>query len=69
MARLLLTFLTADYIRSFDGALKNGAINLTLLPVYRHVNSKFGEINHVNVAAKLYLLLYDAETCVTGAPC
>jgi len=31
------------------------------LPVYDHVNTDFGQLNHVNFATKLYLLLYDTD--------
>jgi hypothetical protein len=31
------------------------------VPVYEHVNAKFGELNHTNFASKLYLLLYDTD--------
>jgi len=55
------TLLSADFIRSFEGPLKNAALNLTLLPVYEHVNAKFGELDHVNFASKLYLLFYDTD--------
>ena len=52
---------TADYIRSFDGPLKTLTLTTALIPVYNHVNAKFGELQHTNFAAKLYLLLYDTD--------
>ena len=55
------TVATADFIRSFDGPLKTLALTTALIPVYRHVNAKFGELHHTNLAAKLYLLLYDTD--------
>jgi hypothetical protein len=55
------TLATADYIRSFDGALKTLTLTTALVPVYRHVNAKSGELGHVNFASKLYLLAYDTD--------
>lgn len=55
------TVATADYIRSFNGPLKTLTLTTALIPVYRHVNSKFGERDHLNFASKLYLLLYDTD--------
>ena len=55
------TVISADLIQSFDGPLKTVALNTTLVPVYEHINAKFGELNHVNFASKLYFLLYDAD--------
>jgi hypothetical protein len=53
--------LSLDLIRSFSGDLKTVALNLTALPVYKHLNDKFGELNHTNFASKLYFLLYDTD--------
>jgi hypothetical protein len=55
------TVATADYIRSFDGPLKTMTLTTALIPVYKYVNSKFGEPRRTNFAAKLYLLLYDTD--------
>jgi hypothetical protein len=55
------TVATADYIRSFDGPLKTVTLTAALIPVYRYVNAKFGELYHTNFASKLYLLLYDTD--------
>jgi hypothetical protein len=52
---------TVDYIRSFDGPLKTMTLTAAAIPVYRHVNAKFGELYHTNFAAKLYLLAYDTD--------
>jgi hypothetical protein len=52
---------TADYIRSFDGPLKTLTLTTALIPVYKYVNAKFGELYHTNFASKLYLLLYDTD--------
>jgi hypothetical protein len=55
------TVATADYIHSFDGPLKTVTLTTALIPVYRYVNAKFGELYHTNFASKLYLLLYDTD--------
>jgi hypothetical protein len=55
------TVATADFVRSFDGPLKTLTLTTALIPVYDHVNSKFGEPRRVNFASKLYLLLYDTD--------
>lgn len=52
---------TMDYIRSFDGPLKTLSFTPVLFPVYDHINDDFGVNNHLNVAGKLYLLLYDTD--------
>ncbi len=55
------TVATADYIRSFDGPLKTVTLTAAVIPVYRHVNAKFGDLYHTNFASKLYLLAYDTD--------
>jgi len=55
------TVATADYIRSFNGPLKTTTLTTALIPVYRYVNAKFGELYHLNFASKLYFLLYDTD--------
>ena len=52
---------SADYIKSFDGPLKTFSFTPVLIPVYEGVNDDFGETNKVNIAGKLYLLLYDTD--------
>lgn len=52
---------TADYIRSFDGPLKTFSFTPVLFPVYDHVNEGFGINNRLNIAGKIYLLLYDTD--------
>jgi hypothetical protein len=52
---------TGTVIRSFAGPLKTVAFTPVLLPVYEHVNDDFGAKNHVNAAAKLYVLFYDTD--------
>jgi len=53
--------LSADYIKSYSGALKTISFTPVLIPVYDDVNNDFGETDHVNFAGKLYLLLYDTD--------
>ena len=50
-----------DFIRSFDGPLQTLAFTPVILPVYKDINDEFGQTGHVNVAAKLYALLYDTD--------
>jgi hypothetical protein len=52
---------TADYIKSFDGPLKTLSFTPVILPVYEHVNSTFGVEDNLNVAGRLYFLLYDTD--------
>ena len=33
-------------------------LTTALIPVYKYVNAKFGELHRTNFASKLYLLLY-----------
>jgi len=50
------TMVAADFIRNFEGDLKTVALPPVLLPVGQRHNSDFGKPNHLNAAAKLYLL-------------
>ncbi len=52
---------SADYIKSFQGPLKTISFTPVLVPVYEHVNDTFGDINKLNIAGKIYLLLYDTD--------
>jgi len=52
---------SADYIKSFQGPLKTVSFTPVLIPVYEHVNDDFGEINNLNFAGRLYMLLYDTD--------
>ena len=61
LAREGYTMITADFIRNFDGDLKTVAFTPLLLPVSAKVNSDFGKPNHLNPAAKLYLLYKDTD--------
>jgi hypothetical protein len=51
----------ADYIKSFQGPLKTVSLTPVMIPVYEHVNDTFGETDKLNLAARLYLLLYDTD--------
>ncbi len=53
--------LGGDFIRSFDGPLQTLAFTPVILPVYEDINEEFGRTGYINVAAKLYALLYDTD--------
>ena len=53
--------LSADFIQSFSGPLKTLSFTPVFLPVLEHINDDFGTKEKANVAAKLYLLLYDTD--------
>lgn len=65
LAREGFTMVTADFIRNFDGDLKTLAFTPVLLPVGSEHNSDFGKPNHLNAAAKLYLLYRDTDIDLT----
>ena len=50
-----------DLIKSFDGSLQTIALTAVALPVWEDVNEDFGEVNNVNLAAKLYFLYRDTD--------
>ncbi|OPY15726.1 MAG: hypothetical protein A4E69_00500 [Syntrophus sp. PtaB.Bin138] len=52
---------SVDYIKSFDGPLKTVSFTPVLLPAYSHVNEDSWEPENMNVAGRLYLLLYDTD--------
>ncbi len=52
---------TADLIKSFGGPLKTLAFTPVILPVTESINDDFGKPDHINFAAKLYLLLWDTD--------
>lgn len=52
---------SADYTKSFTGPLKTFSFTPVLVPAYSGVNDDFGEVDHLNGAAKLYFLLYDTD--------
>lgn len=51
----------AEYIHSFDGPLKTVAATLVLLPQNNDLNDSFGSSDRLNLAGKLYFLLYDTD--------
>ena len=53
--------LYADWIRSFSGPLKTLSFTPVFLPVLEGINDDFGKTGQANIAAKLYLLLYDTD--------
>jgi hypothetical protein len=53
--------LSGDYTKSFSGPLKTVSFTPVIQPVYDHINTEFGKKDYVNVAGKLYLLLYDTD--------
>jgi len=52
---------SADYTKSFTGPLKTFSFTPVLVPVYSDVNDDFGEVDHLNGAAKFYFLLYNTD--------
>jgi hypothetical protein len=61
LAREGYTMATADFIRNFEGDLKTIAFTPVVLPVRSQTNQDFGTPDHLNVAAKLYLLYRDTD--------
>jgi hypothetical protein len=57
---------SADFIKSFEGPLKTVSFTPVLFPVYSKVNDDFGKRDQLNVAGKLYLLLYDTDIDFIG---
>jgi hypothetical protein len=51
----------AEFVKSFPGPLKTLAFTGVILPVSDGVNGDFGQKGHIDVAGKLYLLLYDTD--------
>jgi hypothetical protein len=52
---------SADYTKSFSGALKTFSFTPVFVPVYSGVNDDFGEVDHLNFASKFYFLLHDTD--------
>ncbi|NOR26677.1 MAG: hypothetical protein GQ542_20265 [Desulforhopalus sp.] len=50
-----------DIIKSFSGSLQTVALTTVVLPVWEDVNEDFGEVNNLNLAAKLYMLYRDTD--------
>ncbi len=51
----------ADIVKSFSGSLKTVALTGLVLPVSEDINAAFGRKHHINIAGKLYLLLYNTD--------
>ena len=51
----------AELTKSFDGPLKTISLEVALLPVHEGVNEDFGRPGYENFAARLSLLLFDAD--------
>jgi hypothetical protein len=51
----------AELIRSFTGDLRTIALSTAMLPVWQGGNEDFGAEDHINLAAKLYLLYLDTD--------
>ena len=52
---------SADITRSFQGPLKTLAFTPVLVPVLENLNSSFGKPGHLNLAGKVYFLLWDTD--------
>lgn len=61
LAREGFAMLSADVIRNFGGVLQTVAFTPLLIPVFKDLNGDFGAPNHLNAAAKLYLLYRDTD--------
>lgn len=55
------TALSADYVKSFAGPLKTVSITPVLFPVTKEINKSFGNRDYLNLAGKIYFLLYDTD--------
>ena len=65
LAREGYNMVAADFIRNFEGDLKSVAFTPVLVPVGDRSNGDFGTPNHLNPAAKLYLLYRDTDIDLT----
>ena len=61
LAREGFVLAAGEYVQSFSGMLKTVSFTPLLLPVYDDVNDDFGRADHVNMAARLYLLFLDTD--------
>jgi len=53
--------LSADYIRTFGGPLQVLSVTPVVIPVSGDLNGGFGERDHLNLAGKLYALMWDTD--------
>lgn len=61
LAREGYWMITADYTKSFQGALKTLSFTPIIIPVSRSVNNTFSKKEGLNFAGKIYLLFLDAD--------
>jgi hypothetical protein len=61
LAREGYWMLTADYTKSFGGALKTLSFTPVVMPVSRSVNPAFSKKDGLNFAGKIYLLFFDTD--------
>jgi hypothetical protein len=52
---------SADYIKSFQGPIQTFSFTPVVLPVSAKVNDDFSSAEGINVAGKLYFLIYDTD--------
>ncbi|MBN2374145.1 hypothetical protein JXL19_10190 [bacterium] len=55
------TVISADFIKSFNAGLKTLSFTPVIVPVTGHLNEEFGRRHHLNIAGRLYMLLYDTD--------
>lgn len=53
--------ITGNFTKSFEGDLKTISFSPVIVPVYEDLNKQFGTVDHINIAGKLYFLLYDTD--------
>lgn len=61
LAREGFVMLTADYTKSFEGVLKTVSFSPVFIPVSENINEDFGEPDALDLAGKIYFLLYDTD--------
>jgi len=61
LAREGYWMITADYTKSFQGALKTFSFTPVFIPVARSINHGFSPIDGLNAAGKIYLLFLDTD--------
>lgn len=61
LAREGYWMMTADYTKSFEGALKTLSFTPVLIPVSRSINNTFSPRDGLNFAGKVYLLFLDTD--------
>jgi len=61
LSREGFTLAQLDWVKSLSGDIKTIAFSAVALPVSNELNTSFGQKNSINVAAKLYMLIYDID--------